>query len=78
MATVFTSQGVGKPVIIEELIDKYGEAKVGRWCKSPQIPDRCMFCPLIDIKPAVGFVTSNGWREGYCQEHKVEAETTTQ
>lgn len=75
MATVFISQGVGKPIIVEELIDKYGKAKIGRWAKAPQIPDRCEFCPLIDIKPAIGFVERDGWREGYCQEHKAEAET---
>ena len=70
MATVFKSQGVGQPIIVEELIDKYGKAKTGRWAKAPSIPDRCEFCPLIDIKLAIGFVTEDGWRLGYCEEHK--------
>ena len=72
MATVFKSQGIGQPIIIEELIDKYGKAKVGRWAKDPDggIPDRCDYCRLINIKPAIGFVVIDGWRHGYCQEHE--------
>lgn len=69
MATVFTSQGVGQPILVEESSDKYGKAKIGRWCKPPQIPDRCEFCPLADIQPAVGYFTQDGYRYGYCQEH---------
>ena len=74
MATVFHSQGVGKPIIVEDLLAKHGSYKVGRWCLPPHIPDRCDFCPLGDIKPAVGFVVDDGWRHGFCEEHKQAAQ----
>jgi len=69
--TVFHSQGVGKPILVENLLAKYGPYKVGRWCKAPEEPDRCDFCLLADIKPAVGFVVDeDGWRHGYCSQHQ--------
>ncbi len=71
MTLVFHSQGVGKAPIVEDLLAKYGEPKTGRWAKVPYEPDRCDFCPLADIKPAIGFTTeSDGWRHGYCEHHK--------
>jgi hypothetical protein len=72
MAVEFISQGAGKPIIVNDLLAKYGNYKVGRWAKDPDggIPDRCYYCPLADIKPAVGFVVEDGWRYGYCQDHK--------
>jgi hypothetical protein len=74
MATEFISQGIYKAVIMKNLTAKYGEPKVGRWAKPPYTPDRCEFCPLIDIKPAISFVTDNlGWRLGYCPEHLTKA-----
>ena len=69
MATEFISQGAGKPIIVNDLLAKYGKPKVGRWAKAPDVPDRCEFCPLIDIKPAIGYFTQDGWRYGYCAEH---------
>ena len=70
MATVFHSQGVGQPVLVENLLARYGQYKVGRWAKAPDVPDRCDFCPLMDIRPAIGFVTEDNWRYGYCEEHR--------
>ena len=72
MATVFYSQGAGKPVVVEDLLAKNGPYKVGRWAKDPDggIPDRCYFCPLINIKPAISYIVKDGWRYGYCEEHK--------
>jgi len=56
---------------MEDLVARHGPYKVGRWCKPPEIPDRCDFCPLADIKPAVGFVVDqDGWRHGFCEEHR--------
>ena len=69
MATVFHSQGVGQPILVEDLLAKYGEPKVGRWAKAPSIPDRCDFCPLRDIRPAVGYIEDDGWRFGICAGH---------
>ena len=73
MAIVLHSQGVGQPIIMQDLLAKHGPYKVGRWCESPLVPDRCEFCPLDDIKPAVGFIVNNGWRYGFCEEHQQEA-----
>ena len=68
--TVFHSQGRGKPILVEDLLAKHGPYKIGRWCRPPQEPDRCDFCPLADIKPAVGFVEEEGWRRGFCEDHR--------
>ena len=74
MATVFHSQGVGQPILVEDLLAKYGEPEVGRWAKAPGIPDRCEFCPLGDIRIATGYVSdADGWRYGYCPAHQQEA-----
>ena len=72
MALVFHSQGVGKPPLMENTLNKYGPAEVGRWAKwrKSAPPDRCDFCSLADIKPATGFVVEDGWMRGYCAEHK--------
>ena len=77
MATVFHSQGVNKPIIVEDLLAKHGSYKVGRWCLPPHIPDRCDFCPLGDIKPTVGFVVDGGWRHGFCADRSQEMKTHT-
>jgi len=75
MTQAYISQGVGKPIVVVDLLSKYGKPSTGRWCKPPQIPDRCDFCPLRDIKPATGYITDEqGWRVGYCNDHKEEAE----
>jgi formate dehydrogenase maturation protein FdhE len=74
MTFMFVSQGVGKPIIVVDLLAKYGKPKTGRWAKAPDEPDRCYYCPLSDIKPSVGFVEDGeGWRYGYCAEHKAKA-----
>lgn len=72
MPTLFISQGVGQPIMAVNLLDKYGNARVGRWCKAPESPDRCDYCPLDDIRPAVGFRVIDGWRHGYCAQHRPE------
>ena len=74
MAIVLHSQGVGKPPIVENLLYKYGPAKVGRWCRAPEVPDRCKWCELADIRPAVGFVLDGEWRLGYCPAHAPQEE----
>lgn len=50
------------------------EAKVGRWCLPPEVPDHCYVCFYLndDKLPvhykAEGFITNeqNGWRYGIC------------
>lgn len=74
MALVFVSQGKGKPVLVQDLLAQNGPYRVGRWCKAPEKPDRCYWCPLIDIKPATGFVADHqGWRLGHCAKHRAQA-----
>jgi len=72
MPLVFSSQGKGRPIQVVDLMAKYGSYSVGRWAREPDggRPDRCYFCPLADIRPAVGFVVRDGWRYGYCEKHK--------
>lgn len=45
-------------------------AKVGRWCRPPQVPDRCYTCydpETLAHRLAEGYVERNGWRYGCCQ-----------
>ncbi len=47
-----------------------GDAKTGRWCKPPQLPDRCHNCLEPDslmIAKAEGYVEREGWRIGVCR-----------
>lgn len=76
MATVFHSQGVGKPILVEDLLAKHGPYEVGRWCVATagKVPDRCDLCPLADVQPAIGFVQSEGWRYGFCASHQAKTE----
>jgi len=67
MAFLIRSQGVGRPPVLIDLLATHGPYKVGRWCKAPDEPDRCYFCPLADVKPATGYVVRDGWRHGHCQ-----------
>ena len=77
MPIVLHSQGVGEPVLVQDLNATHGPHKVGRWCKPPHVPDRCDFCELADIRPAIGYVTEqDGWRHGYCERHKGEADAS--
>lgn len=45
-------------------------AKVGRWCKPPQVPDRCYTCfdpDTLAHYPAEGYIEEHpGWRYGCC------------
>jgi hypothetical protein len=46
-----------------------GDAKVGRWCKAPLIPDICYNCfDLENLRhyPAEGYTDNDGWRVGIC------------
>jgi len=48
-------------------------ATVGRWCKPPEIPDRCYTCfdPVtLAHYPAEGYTERGGWRYGTC--HRCE------
>jgi hypothetical protein len=62
---------------VRDELAKYGPYQVGRWARGGPAPDRCYWCPLADIKPAVGVVSSKDrgvlWSYGYCQEHEGEA-----
>ena len=58
------------------------DAKVGRWCKAPQLPDRCNLCwdkETLGRYPAEGYYEEKDpdgtvWRYGVCRrclaEHK--------
>ncbi len=72
MPTLIISNGAGKPLTMVDLATKYGPYKVGRWCKAPEVPDRCDFCPLADIRPAVGWRRDGEWRRGFCEQHRQE------
>ncbi len=46
-----------------------GDAKVGRWCKAPEVPDRCYYCwdkETMLHNVAVAYRTVDGWRRGLC------------
>jgi len=58
--------------------DPDGAAKVGRWCKAPEVPDLCDNCydPVtLAHYPAEGYrETSDGWRYGTCHRCEGRAE----
>lgn len=44
-------------------------AQVGRWCRPPQVPDRCYTChdpETLAHYPAEGYIERAGWRYGTC------------
>ncbi len=41
MTTIFQSSGIGQPISV---YNPDAEAKIGRWCAAPLIPDRCDTC----------------------------------
>ena len=64
-----------------DLLAKYGPYNVGRWAAAPEVPDRCYFCPLADVRPAVGVVQmaeseevdAEWFRYGFCERHRAQA-----
>lgn len=56
-----------------------GDAVTGRWCRPPEVPDRCYTCfdPVtLAYKPATGYVERDGWRYGTCPDCEVRHEAT--
>jgi hypothetical protein len=62
----------GKNVVVKYNPDH--EAKVGRWCKPPYVPDRCYTCwdpTTLAHYPATGYYEESNevgiWRHGMCE-----------
>lgn len=85
MATVIRRESPGGLFTMTDLLAKHGPYNVGRWAAAPEMPDRCYFCPLADVWPAVGVVemVEEEWenendgerwfRYGFCERHWPEA-----
>lgn len=53
-----------------EILNPDSCAEVGRWCKSPQVPDRCDRCwdeNSFEHYPAEGYYNEDGYRYGTCK-----------
>ena len=63
------SRGPGADVSLVAF-DTNGDAKVGRWCRPPQYPDRCARCfdpdTLLTLPATHFYEGEDGYRHGAC------------
>ncbi len=64
MPTTYTALEDGSVAIFNSL----GDARIGRWCRPPQVPDRCnCYAPDGSNLIADGYyLDTEGWRTGLC------------